>query len=121
MAHDEALAQHIREALDERDDVTERAMFGGLAFMVGGHMTAVASGRGVLMVRIDPTTADELLATTAAVPADMKGRQLRGWLDVGPAAVGTAAEVSAWVARAVDDVETLPPKAPVARRRQPRQ
>ena len=80
MAYDTALAAGIREALASEREVAEPKMFGGLTFLVGGHMTVVARGQGGLMLRADPTTTATLVDTTPAVSAEMRGRTTNGWL-----------------------------------------
>lgn len=109
MAFDEHLAERVREHLRDRDDLEERRMFGGLAFMVGGHMAVTASSRGGLMVRCDPGTAEEQLALPGVVPFEMGGRTLRGWLHVDGAAVAAEEDLHRWVDLGVRHVETLPP------------
>ena len=64
MAYDEELADRIRALLDDRDGLTEKKMFGGLGFMIGGNMAIAASGQGGILVRVDPEESDELVATT---------------------------------------------------------
>lgn len=61
MAYDEELAEHIRLHLAERTDVTEKRMFGGIAFMVGGHLAIAASSQGGALVRVDPADSDRLV------------------------------------------------------------
>lgn len=102
MAYDEEVAGRIRALVP---DATEKTMFGGLAFLVGGNMAVAASGRGGLLVRVDPETSDELVATTAAEPMEMGGRTMKGWLRV-PA----GEDLEAWVERGVAYARTLPPK-----------
>jgi hypothetical protein len=105
MAYDEAVAAKLRELVP---DAREQAMFGGLAFLVGGHMAVAAGGQGGLLVRVDPEETEELVRTTAAEPMVMRGRAMRGWLRVpAPASDGELAE---WVARGVGYARTLPPK-----------
>ena len=110
VAHDERLAERIRDLLGAEPDVTERRMFGGLAFLVGGHLAVAASGQGGLLVRVDPADADELLASTAAVPMEMRGRPMRGWLRVPSDEVATARALARWVGRGTRFVRTLPTK-----------
>ena len=105
MAYDEALAAKLRGLVPE---ATEKVMFGGLAFLVGGNMAIAASGQGGLLVRIDPAQSDELVRTTAAEPMVMRGRAMAGWLRV--PAPATDAELADWVARGVGYARTLPPK-----------
>lgn len=79
MAYDKDLADRLRGVLGERDH-TERRMFGGLAFLLDGDMAVAASGRGGLMVRIDPGERAELLTRPEAGPMVMRGRELTGWV-----------------------------------------
>jgi TfoX/Sxy family transcriptional regulator of competence genes len=106
MAYDETLAGRIREQVAEEPDVTEKKMFGGLAFLIGGNMAVAASGQGGLLVRVDPAESDELVASTEARPMEMRGREMAGWLRVDPA----DDELAAWVERGVSFARSLPPK-----------
>ena len=110
MSYDTALAERIREALASSPDVTERKMFGGLAFLVGGHMTVVASSQGGLMLRADPTTTGTLVETTPAVYAEMRGRTMNGWLRLAATDIDTDDELERWIDRAISYTSTLPPK-----------
>lgn len=102
MAYDEDLANRIRELLaDER--FTEKRMFGGLAFLVGGHMAVSASGRGGLMVRCAPEDTEAHLAN-GATRMVMRGREMDGWLRV------HADDIEPWVRVGVDYARSLPPK-----------
>ena len=74
MAYDEVLAERIRELVAGEHELTEKQMFGGLAFLIGGNMAVAASGQGGVMVRVDPAMSDELVATTDARPMEMRGR-----------------------------------------------
>ena len=85
-------------------------MFGGLGFMLAGHMVVAASGRGGLLVRVDPADSDRLVDTTNARPMQMRGRAMRGWLLVDDADVRTSRQLTTWVKRATKFVCTLPPK-----------
>jgi len=82
MAYDEDLANRIRELLVAESDVTEQRMFGGLAFLVGGHMSVAASGKGGLMVRVDTEETEALVAKPHTRPLEMRGRPTEGWLRV---------------------------------------
>lgn len=97
MAYDLDLADRVRELLAAGSPVTEKKMFGGLAFLVAGKI-AVACGDGGLMVRADPARVDRLLATTNAQPMEMKGRALRGWLHVNDEDLRTKRQLSKWIA-----------------------
>jgi TfoX/Sxy family transcriptional regulator of competence genes len=110
MAYDEDLANRLRELLGAEPDVTEKAMFGGLAFLVGGHMAVAASGKGGLMVRVDPDETDDLVAKPHAGPFEMRGRAMQGWLRVDEDGVRTKRQLEPWVRRGVAYARSLPPK-----------
>jgi TfoX/Sxy family transcriptional regulator of competence genes len=110
MAYDEALAERIRELLPDDVEVTEQKMFGGLAFLVGGHMAVAASGQGGVMVRVDPEQSDELVASTRARPMEMRGRTMQGWLRVDTEDVRTKRQLGKWVNTGVAYARSLPPK-----------
>jgi hypothetical protein len=110
MAYDEDLANRIRELLSDDSGVTEKKMFGGLAFLIGGHMSVAASGRGGLMVRVDPETTADLMSKPHAGPFEMRGRALDGWLRVAPEGVRTKRQLEPWVKRGVGYARSLPPK-----------
>jgi TfoX/Sxy family transcriptional regulator of competence genes len=109
MAYDEALADRIRELLGEAD-VTERKMFGGLAFLVGGNMAVAASSQGGVMIRVDPEQSDRIVATTKARPMEMRGRLMQGWLRVAAVDVRTKRQLARWVQLGVAYAGSLPPK-----------
>jgi TfoX/Sxy family transcriptional regulator of competence genes len=108
VAHDTDLAERLRALLAGYDDLVEKRMFGGHAFLLGGHMAVAASGRGVLMVRVDPARADALLERPGTELMEMNGRRLRGWLDV-QGELDDAA-LQGWVDEGVSYVRSLPPK-----------
>ena len=110
MAYAEDLANRIRELIAGDSDVTEKGMFGGLAFLVGGNMAVAASGQGGLMVRVDPHDTDALLTEPHARPFEMRGRELRGWLRVDADGVRTNRELEPWVRRGVGYARSLPVK-----------
>jgi hypothetical protein len=110
MAYDEDLANRIRELLAAESGVTEKKMFGGLAFLIGGHMAVAASGQGGLMVRVDPEETDKLASKPHAGPFEMRGRAMQGWLRVGDEGVRTKRQLEPWVKRGVAYVRSLPPK-----------
>jgi TfoX/Sxy family transcriptional regulator of competence genes len=111
MAYDEELAERIRERVAGETALTEKKMFGGLAFLIGGNMAIAASGQGGILVRVDPAESDELVSTSPAEPMEMRGRQMAGWLRVGTADVQSDDELSAWVDRGVSYARSLPAKA----------
>ncbi|KRA32602.1 MULTISPECIES: TfoX/Sxy family protein [unclassified Nocardioides] len=115
MAYDEGLAGRLRELLDDNPalaghELTEKKMFGGLAFLVGGNMAVAASGQGGVLVRVDPAATEELLATTAAFPMEMRGRAMNGWLRVDDADVASDDELAVWVQRGTSYAASLPAK-----------
>lgn len=107
MAYDEDLADRVRELVDGESGVSERAMFGGLAFLVGGNMAIAVSGQGGVLVRVDPTDADRLVATTRAEVAVMGGRRMRGWLRVAPEHLRTKRQLATWVQRGLNQARSL--------------
>ena len=110
MAFDEELADRIRELLAGERGVTEKRMFGGLAFLIDGKMSVTASGRGGLLVRADPARADRWLRGAHVEPFEMRGRPLDGWLRVDPAGVRTTRQLQTWVTRSVEYARSLPAK-----------
>ena len=107
VAYDEALAERIRALAGEQPGLTEKKMFGGLAFLVGGNMAIAASGQGGVLVRVDPAESDALVAGSNAEVAVMRGRPMPGWLRV---EVENDAELADWVDRGVTYARGLPPK-----------
>jgi TfoX/Sxy family transcriptional regulator of competence genes len=110
MAYDEDLANRIRELLADERGVSEKSMFGGLAFLVGGNMAVSASGQGGLMVRCDPEDTEQLVAKPHARRFEMRGREMDGWLRVDDEGVRTKRELEPWVKRGVAYARSLPPK-----------
>ena len=110
MAYDEELASRLRNLVADEPGLTEKKMFGGLAFMIGGNMAIAASGQGGLMVRADPDQSDALVATTNARLVEMRGRQMPGWLRVDAPDVRTKQQLAKWVALGVNYARSLPPK-----------
>ncbi len=110
MAYDLELAERIRELLATHKGVEEKAMFGGLAFLINGHMSVAASGQGGLLTRVPPDDADTLLQRPHVSPMVMRGREVRGWLRVDADALKTKRQLHSWVARATDYIRDLPPK-----------
>lgn len=110
MAYDEALADRIRELLATDHDVSEKKMFGGLAFLIGGNMAVSASGQGGLLLRCDPEETDALVREPHAGRFEMRGRAMDGWLRVDAEAVESRDELERWVAIGVDYARSLPPK-----------
>ena len=110
MAYDEKLAGRIRELVAVEPAPTEKKMFGGLSFLVGGNMAVAASGQGGLLVRVDPAESDSLVESTPARLMEMGGRTMTGWLRLDTEHVQTDEELSGWVERGVFYARSLPPK-----------
>ena len=110
MAYDEELADRIRELVVGEPDLTEKKMFGGLAFLIGGNMAVAASGQGGALVRVDPAQSDALVATTNARLMDMRGRRMQGWLRVDPEDLRTKRELARWVELGTGYARSLPAK-----------
>jgi TfoX/Sxy family transcriptional regulator of competence genes len=117
VAFDEHLAERIRELLGTERDLSEKKMFGGLAFLVGGHLAVAVSRHGGLLVRVDPAQSDSLVRTTKATVAVMGGRPMRGWLRFDEAAVRGRPQLAKWVSLGTDAARSLPDKKPATRRR----
>ena len=110
MAYDEKLADRIRDLLAEEPDLTEKKMFGGLAFLISGNMSVVASGQGGLLVRVDPDESDGLVQKPGVALMEMGGRSMAGWLRVDSEAVRTKKQLATWVDRGAACARSLPPK-----------
>jgi hypothetical protein len=111
VAYDEALAERIRELLVDESDITEKKMFGGLAFLIRGNMAVAASGQGGVLVRVDPAKSDRLIAATDARNMEMRGRAMQGWLRVDADVVRTKRQLAEWVGIGTAYAGSLPPKA----------
>ncbi len=109
MAYDEELAERIRSALAGREDVVERKMFGGLAFMLGGHMCCGVV-EDELVVRLGPERAEAALGRPHTRPMDFTGRPLKGFVFVTAQGVRTDAALRRWVEQATDFAASLPRK-----------
>jgi TfoX/Sxy family transcriptional regulator of competence genes len=110
MAYDEELADRIRDLLSGQPELTEKKMFGGLSFLVGGNMAVAASGQGGLLVRVDPANSDALVEASPARLMEMRGREMRGWLRLDAEHVQTKEELATWVQRGVSFARSLPAK-----------
>jgi len=109
MAYDEALADRVRDTLGGRDNVSERKMFGGVAFMVGGNMAVGVIGED-LMVRLDRADAEKALGESHTRPMDFTGKPLKGMVYVDPAGTEADEDLSAWVEAGAGFAASLPPK-----------
>ena len=110
MAYDEDLANRIRELIGADPAVSESKMFGGLAFLVNGNMAIAASGQGGVLVRANPAESDELVDTTDAEMAIMRGRPMAGWLRVDSEHVRTKRQLEKWVKVGTGYARSLPAK-----------
>lgn len=110
MAHDEALAAPLREALAAFPAVTEKKMFGGLSFLLHGHMIGGVTGKGDFVFRFDPQEHESALAEPHVREMDFTGRPMRGFVFVSAAGVAQPADLARWVERSLSWVTKLPPK-----------
>ena len=110
MAYDENLADRIRRLVADESELTEKKMFGGLAFLIGGNMAIAASGQGGVLVHVDPAESDALVAATSAQVAVMRGRPMQGWLRVDSDSLKTKRQLGKWVALGTGYARSLPPK-----------
>ena len=110
MAYDEALAERIRDAVIGEPGLSEKRMFGGLAFLLNGNMAVSASGQGGLLLRIDPAKADSLTSQPFVRRFEMRGRAMDGWLHVEPEAVEVDADLRRWVDEGLGYARSLPAK-----------
>jgi TfoX/Sxy family transcriptional regulator of competence genes len=110
MPYDEDLANRIRELLAGEKGVTEMKMFGGLAFLINGNMSVGCSGKGGLMLRVEPAETDALVAKPHARAFEMRGKAMDGWLRVDSEGLRTKRQLEPWVRRGVAYARSLPPK-----------
>jgi TfoX/Sxy family transcriptional regulator of competence genes len=110
MAYDQELAGRIRQLLGSDPELTEKKMFGGLAFLIRGNMAIAASNRGGAMVRVDPAQSDALVATTKATLINMRGRDMPGWLRVSSDDLRSDDRLTHWIEIGTGYAHSLPPK-----------
>ena len=110
VAYDTELADRIRFLIGAGPGVTEKRMFGGLAFLVGGNMAISASGQGGALVRVDPDESSALIATGNASEAVMGGRAMHGCLRVSAEHLESDEQLTEWVSRGVAYARSLPRK-----------
>jgi len=110
VAYDEDLADRIRELVVGESALTEKKMFGGLAFLIDGNMAIAASGQGGILVRVDPAQSDALVAKTSARLMEMRGRSMQGWLRVDSEDVRTKRQLARWVGLGTTYAHSLPAK-----------
>lgn len=107
MAYSEELADRIRQALAHRSSVREQRMFGGLSFMVNGHLCVGASRSGDMLLRCDPAVVDEMLTRKGAQWAEMKeGKPMgKGWLLISSEGMTSQEDFDFWIGIALDFIE----------------
>ena len=109
MAFDTKLADRIRATLGKRKGLTEKKMFGGIGFMLGGNMACGVHGEQMI-VRLDPAETDDALARPHTRRFDLTGRPMKGWILVDPAGLAKDADLGRWVSVGAKYAESLPPK-----------
>jgi hypothetical protein len=110
MAYDLELAGRLRERLEAEPDVTEKRMFGGLAFLVAGHLAVSASGHGGLLVRCDASDQDELQEDSRVGPFVMRGRPMTGWVHVDVDSSVGEEDLDFWLDHGLAFARSLPPR-----------
>jgi hypothetical protein len=110
VAYDLDLADRIRECLGAQTGLSEQRMFGGLAFLINGHMSVSASRQGGLLLRVEPAQTQKLATRAHAHRFEMRGREMAGWLRIDAEGVRTKRDLSRWVTLSVAYAGSLPPK-----------
>ena len=110
MAYDDNLANRIRAVVQDEPGLSEKPMFGGLAFLVHGNMAVSASGQGGLLLRVDPARTESLVGAPHVRRFEMRGREMDGWLRVDVEALTTDDELRGWVRHGLAYARSLPPK-----------
>ena len=110
MAYDVELADRIREVVEVEPGISERRMFGGLAFLVNGNMAVSASSQGGLLLRIDPAQAEALVDQVHVRRFEMRGREMDGWLRVDVDLLETDDQLRRWVNHGLTYARSLAPK-----------
>ena len=110
MAYDEELAERIRDVVQGEPGLSEKRMFGGLAFLIHGNMAVSASGQGGMLLRVDPERTESLVDGRHVRRFEMRGREMDGWLHVDIEAVDSEEELRSWVGHGLGYARSLPPK-----------
>jgi hypothetical protein len=110
VAYDQELADRIRLLIGDDPRPIEKKMFGGLAFLIGGHMAITASRQGGIMVHVSPEECETLIATAGAVQVEMRGRTMPGWVRVSSDELGDDDQLKPWIERGLGYARSLPPK-----------
>jgi hypothetical protein len=109
VAYDTELAERVRHLLMFEPDLAEKRMFGGIAFLIGGHIAVAVSSRGGLLMRVEEDETRDVLAMPGVGPFEMRGKALRGWAHVGEEAVAEDDDLQRWVTTGVELARALPP------------
>ena len=107
MAYDSDLANRIRQVVHGERGLTEKRMFGGLAFFINGNMAVSASSKGGLLLRVDPAQTQSLVGEPHVQRFEMRGREMDGWLRVDAEALETDDALRAWVSHGVAYAQSL--------------
>ena len=110
MAYDEKLADRVREHVLGEAGLSEKRMFGGLAFLINGNMAVSASNQGGLLLRVDPAQTENLVTDPLAERFVMRGREMDGWLRIDVDGTTPDEELERWVSRGVGYARSLPAK-----------
>jgi hypothetical protein len=110
MAYDEELADRLREVVQREPGLSEKRMFGGLAFLVNGNMAVAASSDGGVLLRIDPAQAGSLVDEQHVRRFEMRGREMDGWLRVDAELLRTDAALARWADYGLRYARSLAPK-----------
>ena len=114
MAYDEALARRLRQTLRNKRGITERKMFGGIAFLLHGHMFLGIANKS-LMARVGPDNHEGALTRPGARKMDFTGKPMRGYVFVGPSGLKSPADLARWVDLCASFVAKLPAKKPLVK------
>ncbi len=110
MAYNEQLAARIRKVLTKRPAVTEKKMFGGLSFLIGGNMCCGVTKGDDLVLRLGPELSEKAIKRANVRPCDFTGRPMKGMVMVDPPGYKTDAALKKWVQQAAEFAASLPAK-----------
>ncbi|MET3803765.1 TfoX/Sxy family transcriptional regulator of competence genes [Nakamurella sp. UYEF19] len=110
MAYDEELAERMREQMSGQAGLTEKRMFGGLAFLIDGRMAAAAGSQGSMLLRVHPDDTERLVADEHATRSRMQGREMDGWLAIDLLGLQTDEDLERWMAHGITYARSLPPR-----------
>jgi len=109
MAFDQTLAARIRKRMGRRTGLSEKKMFGGIAFLLNGNMCCGVNGE-TLIARLEPGATAQALSEPHTRTFDLTGRPLKGWILVEPEGLMTEAKLGKWIQVATKYAESVPPK-----------